>query len=291
MAKRFTATEIWSEDWFLEMPNEYKLFWYYMLSECDHAGLFKVNLRSFCGLNEVKISAEDSIKLFNNGKDRIRIVNQSVWFIEDFFPFQYGTTFNINNPMHRGVKKQLDKFQIDINSIRGLKEVILTTKEKDKEKEKDNNSNSSIVSVSNGEGGVGEGGGDEALLENKLIAPKMISVFREKFTDYPIDVYADLEACREISYKIAKWKGWKRYDVVNGKMDECLKEWGKIVSFAKSDSWYCKKSISFWNDKFQDLIQAKNNSNGKSGKQNGSYFGGNGKPTAENKSQRSFGSL
>ena len=26
MAKRFSATEIWDEDWFLDMPNEYKLF-------------------------------------------------------------------------------------------------------------------------------------------------------------------------------------------------------------------------------------------------------------------------
>ena len=43
MAKRFTSTEIWNEDWFLDMPAEYKLFWYYMLCECDHAGLFKVN--------------------------------------------------------------------------------------------------------------------------------------------------------------------------------------------------------------------------------------------------------
>lgn len=135
MAKRFTSTEIWDEDWFLEMPNEYKLFWYYVLSSCDHAGFFKVNLRSFCSLLEVKVSPIKALEWFNDGKLRVKEIQDSVWFIPEFFAFQYGHTFNINNPLHRGVKKLLDKYEIQVTSLCGLKEVILTTKEKDKEKE------------------------------------------------------------------------------------------------------------------------------------------------------------
>ena len=85
MAKRFTATEIWSEDWFLDMPMEYKLFWYYMLSTCNHAGFFKVNLRSFCGLNGVNLTSTKVLEYFNAGKQRIRVVNNSLWLIDDFF--------------------------------------------------------------------------------------------------------------------------------------------------------------------------------------------------------------
>jgi hypothetical protein len=135
MAKRFTSTDIWDEDWFLDMPNEYKLFWYYMLSNCDHAGFFKVNLRSFCGLLEVNVGANKILEFFNSNKQRIRIISENIWFIEDFIAFQYGHTFNINNPLHKGIKKQLDKYGIELTSIRGLNEVNLTTKEKDKEKE------------------------------------------------------------------------------------------------------------------------------------------------------------
>lgn len=136
MAKRFTATEIWGEDWFLEMPMEYKLFWYYMLSACDHSGLFKVNLRSFCGLNEVNLTPTRALGYFNNGKDRIRVINQTVWFIEDFFVYQYGTTFNPNNRVHESVGELYEKAEIKLTSIRGLKDLKEGDKDKDKDKYK-----------------------------------------------------------------------------------------------------------------------------------------------------------
>lgn len=123
MAKRFASTEIWEEDWFLDMPNEYKLFWFYLLSSCDHAGVFKINLKSFCALNKVDISAEIAFNFFNAGKQRIRQINGSIWLIEDFFCFQYGQNFNQNNRMHDSVKKIFDKHGVKLTSIRGLKEV------------------------------------------------------------------------------------------------------------------------------------------------------------------------
>lgn len=136
MAKRFISTVIWDEDWFLEMPAEYKLFWFYILSNCDYGGLFKVNLRSFCSLNGVIIKQEDALKYFNNGKIRIRVLeNQSVWFIEDFFAFQYGTTFNPENRVHDSIEKLYLKHGIKITSIRGL--IDLKDRVKDKEKDKD----------------------------------------------------------------------------------------------------------------------------------------------------------
>lgn len=137
MAKRFTATEIWGEDWFLEMPVEYKLFWYYMLSHCDHAGLFKVNLRSFCGLNEVKLSSTKALEYFNAGKQRIRVISESVWFIEDFFVYQYGTTFNWNNRVHESIGELYKRQKIELTTIRGL--IDLKDRVKDKDKDKDIN--------------------------------------------------------------------------------------------------------------------------------------------------------
>ncbi len=135
MAKRFTATEIWSEDWFLDMPSEYKLFWYYMLANCDHSGLFKVNMRSFCSLNEVKLTPNKAIEYFNAGKDRIRIVSESIWLIEDFFVYQYGTTFNPNNRVHESIENLYERQKIKMTSIRGL--IDLKDRVKDKDKDKD----------------------------------------------------------------------------------------------------------------------------------------------------------
>ena len=133
MAKRFTATEIWDEDWFLEMPIEYKLFWYYMLANCDHGGLFKVNMRSFCSLNEVKLTPNKAIEFFNTGKQRVRIISDSLWFIEDFFVYQYGGTFNMNNRVHESISELYKKHNIDLLSVRGLKDLKDGVKDKDKD--------------------------------------------------------------------------------------------------------------------------------------------------------------
>lgn len=135
MAKRFTATEIWGEDWFLDMPNEYKLFWYYILSNCDHAGLFRVNLRSFCSLLGVNVTSSKALELFNTGKQRIRVISESSWLIEDFFVFQYGTTLNEANKVHHSVANLYRRQKIELTSIRGLLDLKEGVKDKDIDKD------------------------------------------------------------------------------------------------------------------------------------------------------------
>lgn len=139
MAKRFSDTGIWNEDWFLEMPPEYKLFWYYILSNCNHAGILKVNVTSFSRLNEVKVDSSCALSYFNNGKERIRILNSSTWLIEDFFVYQYGETMNLNNRVHESIANEYQKNQIPLNSIRGLKDLKDRVKDKDKDKDKEKN--------------------------------------------------------------------------------------------------------------------------------------------------------
>lgn len=124
MAKRFSATELWEEDWYLDMPNEYKLFWFYMLSTCNHAGFYRVNLKRFCTMNDVKISAKKAVDLFNSGKDRVRVIRDDLWFIEDFITFQYGHQLNHKNKLHKSILEILNRFNINISSIRGVREVL-----------------------------------------------------------------------------------------------------------------------------------------------------------------------
>jgi hypothetical protein len=146
MPKRFIATELWNEDWFLEIPMEYRLFWYYILSKCDHAGLYRANIKTFCSINDVSITAVKALSYFNDGKDRIRVVSDRVWLIEDFYVFQYGTTFNINNKVHESILNAYNQHNIKLTSIRGLIDLKETVKDKDKVKDKD----------IKGNGGMGE---------------------------------------------------------------------------------------------------------------------------------------
>jgi hypothetical protein len=140
MAKRFFASEIWEEDWFLDMPNEYKQFWFYMLAKCDHAGVFKVNLRSFSGLTGVSLTSSRALTLINTGKQRLRVIKEDVWLIEDFFVYQYGQILNLGNRLHVSIAKIYAKYDIELTSIRGLKEVKVSSKtpqEEDKDTLKD----------------------------------------------------------------------------------------------------------------------------------------------------------
>lgn len=127
MAKRFSATELWEEDWFLDMPPSYKLFWFYMLSTCNHAGFYRVNLKRFCTTNEVRITVKKAIELFNKGKKRVRVVREDLWFVEDFICFQYGDHLNLKNKMHLSIYDLLNKFNIKAESVRGLREVLNTS--------------------------------------------------------------------------------------------------------------------------------------------------------------------
>jgi hypothetical protein len=173
MAKRFSDTKIWDEDWFLDMPNEYKLFWFYMLAQCDHAGLFKVNVRSFSGLLGVSVTPSKVIEYFNTGKDRVRIVNQSLWLIEDFFAFQYGQTFNPNNKMHDSIEMLYLKANIKITSIRGLKDLKDRVKDKDKDKKKggvgENKKQQGVKFTETGVGVVFEDGTIQFLGQSQIV--------------------------------------------------------------------------------------------------------------------------
>lgn len=128
MAKRFTSTDIWDEDWFIDLPKDYIIFWFYVKDVCDHAGIFKVNVKKFNKMFGCKVDSEVAFKLFNSGKERLRKVNGSNWLLEDFFKFQYGHNFNGNNRLHESIAAIYDKVEVNLTSIRGLKVVKERTK-------------------------------------------------------------------------------------------------------------------------------------------------------------------
>ena len=46
MAKRFTDTGKWKKKWIRQLDPKYKLFWFYLLDNCDHAGVFDADIES-----------------------------------------------------------------------------------------------------------------------------------------------------------------------------------------------------------------------------------------------------
>ncbi len=129
MAKRFTDTTKWDDEWFMDMPMEGKLFWLYLLDTCDHAGVWKVNKR----LASFRLGFD--VDVAGTFGDRVEVVeNGEYWIIKKFLDFQYGN-LNVHNKVHNSALKILDRF--NRAPAKPLESPLVGAKDKDKDKEKD----------------------------------------------------------------------------------------------------------------------------------------------------------
>jgi hypothetical protein len=127
MAKRFTDTDIWKDDWFYELSVEYKLFWFYLKDDCNHAGIWKPKTRVFKSMTDVEINLDKALQYFNAGKQRIRVLHNGSWFIEDFFLFQYtkkSRSLNLRNRVHESVLDTYLNNGIIPQTVKGLDFII-----------------------------------------------------------------------------------------------------------------------------------------------------------------------
>jgi len=115
MAKRFTETMKWNEDWYLDLSLADKLFWIYVCDNCDHAGIFKPNKRMFELLIGHEINVESFLDNVNLNKSRICVLGNGRWFLTGFIEFQYGNKLNPNNRVHKSILKILNENDISLD--------------------------------------------------------------------------------------------------------------------------------------------------------------------------------
>lgn len=124
MAKRFRDTRSFKDSFVRKLPLEYKMLWFYILDDCDHAGLWKVDIEAanfFCGTN---CEIQSALEMF---KDKVQAVDEETWYLNSFIKFQYGK-LNDSNKVHRSAKLLLE--------AKGLSP-LLGAKEKNKDKDTD----------------------------------------------------------------------------------------------------------------------------------------------------------
>jgi len=95
MAKRMTDSTKWNDEWFSELSPNMKLVWLYILDMCDHAGVYKVNLKLLKFQTGVETTEEE---IFYYLKDRIYPTDNNRWFIPKFITFQYKNFFTSKQP-------------------------------------------------------------------------------------------------------------------------------------------------------------------------------------------------
>lgn len=130
MAKRFTETSKWSDQWYRRLPIEYKVFWSYLCDQCDNAGIWKKDIELASFYIGTKIDEQESLRLFNAGKDRIESLSSELWLITDFVWFQYGE-LSEDCPPHKQVLSLVNKYK-----EKGLAYPYIRVQDKDKDKDK-----------------------------------------------------------------------------------------------------------------------------------------------------------
>jgi hypothetical protein len=90
MAKRFTDTDKWKDEWYTDLPNDYKIIWQYLLDTCDNAGIYKRNIKLLNIMCNTNVSDTDILNAF---KLRVTPISDEKWIINKFCVFQYGPDF------------------------------------------------------------------------------------------------------------------------------------------------------------------------------------------------------
>ena len=131
MAKRFTDSEKWKDAWFMDLPSKYKLFWLYLLDECNHAGVWKVNFKVSIFYIGENLEYSEVKRIL---KSRITILNDEYWYINKFIKYQYNLEIedlNYKNKVHLSVLKILNSY----DEFKHLCSPLIGAKDKDKDKD------------------------------------------------------------------------------------------------------------------------------------------------------------
>lgn len=137
--KRFIDCEVWEKAWFDDLESKYKMFWIYLTTTCNHAGIWIVNFKraNYCLGSDIE--KETALKIFSN---RITVIdNGKKWFINKFLSFQYGNLTSgkiYDSIMAILVKENIEK---EVGSKVGLRwgkvGAIVAPKDKVKDKDKE----------------------------------------------------------------------------------------------------------------------------------------------------------
>ena len=135
MPKRFTDTEKWKDEWYLNLSNDYKIVWQYILDTCSPAGILKKNFKLLNFCCGVTLTEKEFFDKFEG-----RVIDcEEFYFIPKFLKFQYPKGVNSDKPAIISVRNELiDKqlFEIIKQSL-GDDYLIIKDKDKDIDKDKD----------------------------------------------------------------------------------------------------------------------------------------------------------
>ena len=127
MSKRFVDTEMFSDDWFMDLSKDGKIMWFYLITMCDHAGILKLNEK----LCKFHTGISDPLSVIEQLGNRIVSVKDHLFFIPKFIEFQYPNFPNSKVRQQESAVAILKKHGLFINGIITLPEDLLESYDSD----------------------------------------------------------------------------------------------------------------------------------------------------------------
>jgi uncharacterized phage protein (TIGR02220 family) len=132
--KRFTDTDIWQKEWFMNLTTTEKAAWYYLCSACDNVGVWTPNFR----LANFQIGADVHWeKLIESSNGNIKKLGNGKWWLVDFCTFQHpDLKEESTSPAVRSYIILLEKHGLFQEYIKGIGRLPVASKEREQEKAK-----------------------------------------------------------------------------------------------------------------------------------------------------------
>ena len=136
MSKRFISTDLFSDEWFMDLSKDGKLLYIYLFTNCDHAGIIKLNRKLLKFQTDIKDLDKNIEELGNRCVSVSKELN-NVYFLPKFIKFQYPGFPNSRVKQQESAVKILDSYGVDFNSYITLAEDFNESYEHDSDNEYD----------------------------------------------------------------------------------------------------------------------------------------------------------
>jgi hypothetical protein len=248
MAKRFTDTAKWKKEFIKGLSAKHKLLWFYILDDCDHAGIWEVDFE----VASLRIGEDVSYdEAFAALGQQLEVIGKNRWWIKDFISFQYGALTE-KNKMYKPIMTVLQKFNINPNIPHSMEHIspIDGVKVKDKDKDK-------VEEKVNG--GVGEISGSGFRYElaetptAETVVPREAQQLTENILDYfaaskdvmspifsKVDNFISMIFHRgELPQLLTSFEKYKAYKARSQEQVHGIEKWiGTVDKFYKDGHWY-----------------------------------------------------
>lgn len=126
-----TDTDKWKKPFLRGLDAPCKLLWFYICDDCDHAGIWHVDLQVAEIRTGEKLEEANTIKML--GEKIVVFDDGKKWFIPSFIEFQYPNGLNSGNKVHDSVIQILNKYDLIDDQNKPLLSPLQRAKYKDKD--------------------------------------------------------------------------------------------------------------------------------------------------------------